>query len=81
MDRTDAVKAQPEMLMKNDGDFWGFAAGGHFDYASKYKGKYSRSASKSSWFNRISFKEGAMGAGGCCSSDEWHNRSANVARA
>lgn len=62
MDRTDAVKAQPEMLVKTDGDFWGFGADGHFDFAGKYKGKYSRSASNSSWFNRISFKEGAMGA-------------------
>ena len=62
MDRTDAVKAQPEMLVKTDGDFWGFSADGHFDFAGKYKGKYSRSASNSSWFNRISFKEGAMGA-------------------
>lgn len=62
MDRTDAVKAQPEMLIKTDGDFWGFGADGHFDFAGKYKGKYSRSASNSSWFNRISFKEGSMGA-------------------
>ena len=33
MDRTDAVKAQPEMLIKTDGDFWGFGADGHFDFA------------------------------------------------
>ncbi|WP_181137223.1 hypothetical protein [Vibrio hyugaensis] len=62
MDRTDVVKAQPEMLVKTDGDFWGFGADGQFDFAGKYKGKYSRSASNSSWFNSVSFKEGAMGA-------------------
>jgi hypothetical protein len=60
MKKSDAVAAQPELLLKTDGSFWGFGPEGTFDIAGRYHGKYSRSASTSSWFNTINTKEGEM---------------------
>lgn len=62
MDKSDAVKAQPELVIKTDGDFWGLGQEGHFDLAGLYTGKYSRNSSGSTWFNTVSFKEGEMAA-------------------
>jgi len=62
MDKSPQVKMQPEISVKTDGDFWGFGSEGTFDIGGKYQGKYSRSASSSTWFNTFSFKDGEMGA-------------------
>ncbi|WP_392339111.1 hypothetical protein [Moritella marina] len=60
MTKTSELKAQPEMLIKTDGDFWGLGQEGSFDIAGKYTGKYDRSSSGSTWFNTISTTEGDM---------------------
>lgn len=60
MSKTNELKAQPEMLIKTDGDFWGLGQEGNFDIAGKYTGKYDRSSSGSTWFNTISTTEGKM---------------------
>lgn len=60
MTTSDAVAAQPKLMLKTDGTFWGFGPEGSFDLAGLYQGKYSRSASTSSWFNTINTKEGEM---------------------
>lgn len=62
MDKSEAVKVQPEMLIKTDGDLWGFGSEGQFTLGANYEGKYSRDASSSTWFNTISTKDGAMAA-------------------
>lgn len=62
MNKSDAVKAQPEIMVKTDGDFWGLGKEGTFNMAGQYHGQYTRSASNSTWFNTLSFKDGAMGA-------------------
>ncbi|EGA69768.1 hypothetical protein VISI1226_10039 [Vibrio sinaloensis DSM 21326] len=60
MDKSEAVQAQPEMLIKTDGDFWGFGAEGDFTLGNTYRGKYSRDASSSTWFDTVSTKDGNM---------------------
>ncbi|PKH07002.1 hypothetical protein [Moritella sp. Urea-trap-13] len=60
MTKTSELKAQPEMLIKTDGDFWGLGQEGSFDIAGKYTGKYDRSSSGSTWFNTVSTTEGDM---------------------
>jgi len=60
MERSEDIKSQPQMLITTDGDFWGFGKEGTFDLAGQYIGKYSRSASGSTWFNTISTNEGDM---------------------
>ncbi|MCL9776374.1 VV20781 family protein [Vibrio methylphosphonaticus] len=60
MKKSDAISTQPELTLKTDGTFWGFGPEGSFDIAGLYHGKYSRSASTSSWFNTINSKEGDM---------------------
>ena len=60
MERSEDIKSQPQLLINTDGDFWGFGKEGSFDLAGEYKGKYSRSASGSTWFNTISTNEGDM---------------------
>ncbi|MBY6199002.1 hypothetical protein [Vibrio hangzhouensis] len=60
MNKSEAVASQPELLLQTDGNFWGFGPEGTFDIAGLYTGKYSRSASTSSWFNTINTKEGEM---------------------
>jgi hypothetical protein len=62
MDKSEAVKAQPEMLIKTDGDLWGLGGDGQFTLGAAYEGKYSRDASTSTWFNTISTKDGSMAA-------------------
>ncbi|WP_159652632.1 hypothetical protein [Vibrio atypicus] len=62
MDKSEAVKAQPELLIKTDGDLWGLGGDGQFTMGGLYEGKYSRDASSSTWFNTISTKDGSMGA-------------------
>lgn len=60
MTKTSELKAQPEMLIKTDGDFWGLGQEGSFDIVGQYTGKYDRSSSSSTWFNTINTKEGDM---------------------
>jgi len=60
MTKTSELNAQPEMLIKTDGDFWGLGQEGSFDIVGQYTGKYDRSSSGSTWFNTISTKEGDM---------------------
>ncbi|MFA0088477.1 hypothetical protein [Vibrio sp. 10N.261.51.F12] len=60
MKKSDAVSAQPELILKTDGTFWGFGPEGSFDIAGLYQGKYSRSASTSSWFNTVNNNQGDM---------------------
>ncbi len=60
MDKSDAVSSQPEMMIKTDGDLWGYGADGQFTLGANYEGKYSRDASTSTWFNTIETKEGQM---------------------
>lgn len=60
MTKTSELKAQPEMLIKTDGYFWGLGQEGSFDIAGKYTGKYDRSSSGSTWFNTISTTKGDM---------------------
>ncbi|RTZ17619.1 hypothetical protein EJ063_02195 [Vibrio aquaticus] len=62
MDKSEAIKAQPEMLIKTDGDLWGLGGDGQFTLGATYQGKYSRDASSSTWFNTISTKDGEMAA-------------------
>ncbi|WP_159736907.1 hypothetical protein [Vibrio atypicus] len=62
MDKSEAIKAQPELLIKTDGDLWGLGGDGQFTMGGLYEGKYSRDASSSTWFNTISTKDGSMGA-------------------
>lgn len=62
MDKSEAIKAQPEMLIKTDGDLWGLGGDGQFTLGAAYQGKYSRDASSSTWFNTISTKDGEMAA-------------------
>lgn len=62
MDKSPAVKAQPEINIKTDNNLWKLGREGTFDIAGMYKGKYSRSASSSTWFNKLSFKDGEMAA-------------------
>ena len=47
MDKSAAVKAQPELNIKTDNNLWKLGREGTFDIAGMYKGKYSRSASSS----------------------------------
>ena len=60
MTKTSELKAQPEMLIKTDGEFWGLGQEGSFDVVGKYTGKYDRSSSGATWFNTISTTEGDM---------------------
>lgn len=60
MTKSDELKAQPEMFIKTEGDFWGLGQQGSFNIADKYTGKYDRSASGSSWFNTINTTDGDM---------------------
>ncbi|MBW3695850.1 hypothetical protein EK599_09095 [Vibrio sp. T187] len=62
MEKSDAVSAQPELMMKTDGDFWGLGQEGTFDLAGLYQGKYSRNSSSSTWFDTVSFKDGELAA-------------------
>lgn len=61
MDKSEAVKAEPEIPVKTSGDFWGFGREGTFEVAGLYHGKYSRDISESNWFfNRINIKDGSL---------------------
>lgn len=60
MTKTSEFSAQPEMLIKTDGDFWGLGQEGTFDIVGQYTGKYDRSSSGSTWFNTISTTDGDM---------------------
>jgi len=62
MEKSDAVSAQPELIIKTDGDFWGLGEEGTFDLAGLYQGQYSRDSSSSTWFNTVSFKDGELAA-------------------
>jgi hypothetical protein len=60
MEKSEAVKLQPELQITTSGDFWGLGQNGTFDVVGLYKGKYSREASDSSWFDTVSIKDGEM---------------------
>ncbi|MGF1754825.1 hypothetical protein L4C33_14675 [Vibrio makurazakiensis] len=62
MDKSAEISAQPELMIKTDGDFWGLGQEGNFDLAGLYKGKYSRNSSSSTWFDTVSFKDGELAA-------------------
>lgn len=62
MEKSDAVGAEPELIIKTDGDFWGLGEEGTFDLAGLYQGKYSRDSSNSTWFNTVTFKDGELAA-------------------
>lgn len=62
MKKSTAVKAQPQIIIKTDGDFWGLGKEGTFDIAGLYQGKYSRNASGSAWFNTLNTNKGEMAA-------------------
>ena len=62
MKKSAAIQAQPEMVIKTDGDFWGLGKEGTFDIAGIYQGKYSRNASGSAWFNTLETNKGEMAA-------------------
>lgn len=60
MEKSEALKSQPELAIQTDGSFWGLGADGTFTIAKQYTGKYSRSASDSTWFNTINIKDAEM---------------------
>lgn len=62
MKKSAAIQAQPEMVIKTDGDFWGLGQEGTFDIAGIYTGKYSRNASGTAWFNALETNNGDMAA-------------------
>lgn len=60
MDKSDAVKAQPEMIIQTDAAFWSSA--GSYSIAGLYSGEFTRDYSNSSMFNTFSYKDGGMAA-------------------
>ncbi|MCG7499000.1 hypothetical protein MHO82_19210 [Vibrio sp. Of7-15] len=60
MEKSEALKSQPELAIQTDGSFWGLGSEGTFTIAEQYTGKYSRSASDSTWFNTINIKDAEM---------------------
>ncbi|MEZ9711050.1 hypothetical protein AB4254_20475 [Vibrio breoganii] len=60
MVKSDAVSAQPIVPISVDGKFGGFGDEGTFKIADQYSGKFSRDASKSSWFGVVGSCEGGM---------------------
>lgn len=60
MDKSEAVNAQPEMIITTDAAFWNSA--GNYSIAGLYSGEFTRDYSNSTMFNTFSFKDGAMAA-------------------
>ncbi|WP_459681822.1 VV20781 family protein [Vibrio comitans] len=60
MVKTDAVAAQPIVPITVDGKFGGFGQQGTFKVADLYSGRFSRDATKSSWFGVVGSSDSDM---------------------